>query len=385
MEKTNRSSLFVLFSVVVIDLIGFAIIIPILPFYVESFGASAATLGLLLSCYAAMQFFFAPLWGKLSDRIGRKRVLLMTIAGTSLALGLLGWAPSLAWLFAARILGGFFSANIGVATAFVTDITTEENRTHGMGLIGAAFGIGFILGPALGGWLAPRGYHVPMLAASFLALINLIYASVILKEPARHKEQAETIPDTHVLRNATVRNLCLLNLFFTIAMSQLEATFAFFMMDRFQYDARAVAYLLVMVAVVMALIQGGAIRPLAKLFEEKKLAWVGALLVALSFLTIPWIHSVAVLLIPLFVYGVGRSIAQPSLLSLVSRSVNPRQTGAVMGTYQSSASLARVLGPAVAGLLYDRSMAFPFYFASLLLTGIVLKILSEKISESGGR
>ncbi|MDO8494692.1 MAG: MFS transporter [Deltaproteobacteria bacterium] len=380
--KQNRQSLFVLFSVVVIDLIGFGVIIPILPFYAESYGANATILGLLLSAHAAMQLLFSPCWGRLSDKIGRKPVLLITIAGTALALALLGWASSLAWLFAARLLGGFFGANISVATAYVTDITTEENRTRGMGLIGAAFGIGFVLGPALGGFLAPHGYHTPMYVAACLAVLNFIYAAVILREPSRHEEHPEVIPNTHVLRDRVVRKLCLINLLFTIAMTQLEATFAFFMMDRFHYDARAVAYLLVMVATVMALVQGGAIRPLAKSFGEKKLVLGGALLVVASFVSVPQIYSVPLLLIPLLVYAVGRSIAQPSLLSLVSRGGHPRRTGAVMGTYQSSASLARIVGPAAAGLLYDQANAFPFYFASFLLL-IISAVMFEKNSRIG--
>ena len=151
--KKSRSSLLILFSVVVLDLIGFGIVVPILPFYAEKYGANATILGLLLMSYAMMQFLFATLWGRLSDRIGRKKVLLLTMGGSVLGLLVLGLANSLALLFAGRILSGIFGANISVASAYVTDVTTPENRAKGMGMIGAAFGIGFILGPALGGAL----------------------------------------------------------------------------------------------------------------------------------------------------------------------------------------------------------------------------------------
>ncbi len=368
-----KSSLFTLFSVVVIDLIGFGIVIPVLPFYAESYGASATVLGTLLTSYAAMQLLFAPLWGRLSDRIGRRRVILITIAGASGALLLLGLADSLFWLFVARILGGVFGANISVATAYVTDLTTPENRTKWMGMIGAAFGIGFILGPAIGGLLAPYGYGVPMLFAAGLAAANLCYAFWVLHEPERHREREVTGIQRSLWKNPFLRRMCGLNLIFTIAITQLEAVFAFFMMDRFQYDAREVAYILVMMALIMVGMQGGAIRRLAAHFGEKNLLMTGALLLSGAFAAVPWTPHVSILLIPLAVAAIGRGLAQPSMLSLVAAAAHARNRGAVMGMYQSSASLGRVIGPSVAGLLYDRFFGIPFWFgAVLLIIGVIL-------------
>lgn len=374
--------LLTLVSIIAIDLIGFGVVIPVLPFYAESYGASATVLGLLLTSYAAMQFLCAPAWGKLSDRIGRRPVLLITIAGASVALLILGAAPSLAWLFVARLLGGVFGANISVATAYVTDITTSENRTKGMGLIGAAFGVGFILGPAIGGLLSPYGYPIPMYTAAALAAANLGYAALVLKEPDRHQVQS-ILPTKRqrILADRYVRQMCLIYFLFTVGVTQLEAIFAFFMMDRFAYDAREVAWILVMMAVIMIGIQGGMIRRLSELFGEKRLLIAGALLLAVSFAAIPCLRAVPLLLIPLAIASVGRGISHPAMLSLVSRGGSEAKRGAVMGTFQASASLARVFGPSAAGLLYDRAMGAPFWLAAavmILVFGLALKVSAVK-------
>jgi multidrug resistance protein len=369
--KNPRASLVILFSVIVLDLIGFGIVIPILPFYAEIHGASATVLGLLLTSYAAMQFLFSPLWGKLSDRIGRKKVLLLTMAGSVLGLLILGWAPNLLFLFVGRIVSGIFGANISVATAYVTDVTTEENRAKGMGLIGAAFGVGFILGPAAGGILSTHGYSTPIYFAALLSALNILYAYFRLGDP---KAEVARIPITagKILADGDIRKMCLLNFLFTLGVAQLEATFAFFMMDRFQYNAKQVAYLLVLMALIMVLVQGGLIRRLAPRFGEKRLLEAGALLLGVSFLAIPYSPTVALLLLPLSLASLGRGISQPSLLSLASKFSPEHYRGGVMGVFQSSASLARVIGPVAAGTLYDIKAPLPFYFACFILLVVLL-------------
>lgn len=373
MGQYSKKSLLILFSVIVLDLIGFGVVIPILPFYAEHYGADSIVLGLLLSCFAAMQFLFSPFWGKLSDRIGRKNVLLITMAGSGVGLTILGLAPSLPWLFVGRILSGIFAANIGVASAYVTDVTDEANRAKGMGLIGAAFGIGFILGPALAGILSGYGYATPILVAAGLSFLNVLYTKWRLVEPAR-SAKGDTPPQSPaaLLGDPFVRRLCLANFLFTLGVNQLESIFAFFMMDRFHYDAAHVAYILVMMAAIMVGIQGGLIKRLVLRFGEKKLLLVGAALLGIAFLALPEIFSVGLLLLPLAVSSLGRGISQPSLLSLVSQGTAANDRGAVMGIFQASASLARVFGPAVAGLLYHRNMALPFLLAGILMAGVFL-------------
>lgn len=365
------SNIWTLFSVVIIDLVGFGIIVPILPFYAVQFGASATTLGLILMSYAGTQFLFAPIWGKVSDRYGRKTVILSTLLGSTIAQLILGFAPTLVFVFIGRLLGGIFAANISVATAYISDVTTEKDRAKGMGLIGAAFGIGFILGPAIGGIFSSYGYHIPILLSAVLTAANLIFASVRLKEPARHHPVNE-IPRSSVLRNGSVLKLCLIYLIFTIAVSQLESVFALFMLDRFAYDAREVAYILVMMAVIMVAIQGGFMRRATHFFSEKRLLLAGALILGLCFFGIPEMRSVPLLLIPLGVASVGRGVSQPSLLSLVSKQSSPHQRGAVMGTFQSFASLGRIIGPVVAGVLYDYRQGSPFYLAAILMVVVFL-------------
>jgi MFS family permease len=364
----GRRGLAVLFSVVIVDLVGFGIVMPALPFWAREFGADATTLGLLMSAYAVAQFLCAPLWGRLSDRVGRRPVLLGTIAGTAVALLAVGLAPSLAWLFAARLAAGAFAANVSVASAYISDVTAPAERTRWMGMLGASFGVGFVLGPAIGGLLQPFGHAVPMLVAAGLSAVNWGFAFVRLGEPARHAAAAAA-PGGRlgVLRDPVVRRITLANLVFSLAVTQLETLFAYFMMDRFAWDMRRVGFLLAAMAVVMGGIQGGGMKALSARLPERSLVVGGVLLLAVGFGGVPLPGSVALLMLPLLFAAVGRAIAQPALLSLASQAAQPEQRGLVMGAFQSSASLARIVGPALGGLLYDVSRPAPFFLASGLL------------------
>lgn len=367
-----RASLAVLFGVVIVDLVGFGIVMPILPFYADEHGANATQLGMIFTAYAAAQFVCAPLWGRLSDRIGRRPVMLGTIAGTALSLLLLGLAPSLPWIFAARCLAGAFAANIGVASAYIADVTPDEERTRWMGMLGASFGVGFVLGPAIGALLAPAGHALPMLAAAGLAGANLGFAAFSLREPPRHAASAEAVPTTRaaVLRDPLVRRLCLANLAFSVGVTQLETMFAFFMKDRFGFGARDVAIFLVGMAVVMGAIQGGGMRALSARFPERTLIVCGALLLALGFAGLPLAGSIGALVGALVAAAVGRAVFQPSLMGMTSVAAAAGSRGAVMGTFQSSAAIARVAGPLAAGWLYDRDLAGPFWLAAALFVAV---------------
>lgn len=354
---------------VIVDLIGFGIVMPVLPFYAKELGADGTTLGLLFTSYAAAQFVFAPVWGRLSDRIGRRPVLLLTIAGTAASLLCLGLASSLPAIFAARLLAGAFAANVSVASAYIGDATPPEERTRWMGMLGASFGIGFLVGPALGGALAPFGYRVPLLFAAGLAALNWIAAVARLQEPVRSAAPADAAAAAGrfaALRDPVVLRLCLLNFVFSFAVTQLETIFAFFMLDRFGYDASHVAVILVGMALVMGGIQGGGMKALSKRYEERALVSLGTLLLGIAFLAIPEMPTVALLVVPLVLSAIGRAISQPALMSLVSFAGTASARGAVMGTFQASASLARVAGPAAAGALYDVDAAYPFWLAGAL-------------------
>lgn len=386
-----RRALATLFGVIIIDLIGFGIVMPILPYYAKSFDASPVVLGLLLAVYPAFQFALGPVWGRLSDRIGRRPVILMTIAGTAGALAMLGLADSLPWLFAARIFGGVFGANISVATAYITDVTGEKERTRWMGLVGASFGVGFVLGPAIGGALAPNldgswpaeavfgsavagfvepfGFGIPVLVACALAVANGLFAARALSEPPRHAALERGQSRFEVLRDPRVARLCAINLVYSLAVTQLESIFAYFMIDRFGFQALQVAFILVGMGVLMATVQGGAIRPLVARFGERRIALTGFGAMALAFGAVPYAGGVAATLVPLAISAVGRGIGQPPMMGLVSLATTESNRGAVMGTFQSAASLARVFGPAVAGAVYALDSAGPFLLAAALMAG----------------
>ena len=380
-ERSSPARLGVLFSVIVVDLIGFGIVVPILPFWSERFGANGLILGLLVASHAAMQFLFSPGWGRLSDRIGRRPVMLITIAGTALSLLFLGLADSLPQIFLARLLSGIFGSNISVATAYLTDVTDEADRTRWMGMIGACFAVGFTLGPPIGGLLARAGHGVPMLFAAALAALNFLWAALQLREPARRAERPPTSMTGRldVLRDPTLGRLCFIYFLFSVAVTQLETTFAFLMSHRFGYDELGVGLVMLAMAILIGAIQGGAMKRLAARFHERRLILVGLTLMALAFFSVPLPNSVAFLMLPLAIAAVGRGISQPPMMSLVSQGADTASTGIVMGVFQSSASAARVVGPLMAGALYDLDQAFPYWLATVLL--VVAALTAIKIHD----
>lgn len=376
-ESQARPPLGVLFSVVVVDLVGFGIVVPILPFWAERFGASGAWLGILLASHAAAQFAFAPVWGKLSDRVGRRPVMLVTIAGTSVALAFLGMADSLAQILIARLLAGVFGSNISVATAYLTDVTDEADRTRWMGMIGASFAVGFTLGPPIGGVLAEWGYGTPMYAAAGMAALNFVWAAARLREPERRTDRPE--PDLtsrlDVLKAPAIGRVCLTYFLFSLAVTQLETIFALLMLHKFGYGPFGVAMVMLGMAVVMGGIQGGGMKRLSERYPERSLVLAGLTCMTIAFVLVPLPETVAWLLIPLGIAAVGRGISQPPMMSLVSLLADEGSRGLVMGVFQSTASAARIVGPIAAGLLYDQGAAYPFWAAAALTaSGVILAL-----------
>jgi len=376
-ESQAQPALRILFSVVVVDLIGFGIVVPILPFWAERYGATGAWLGVLLASHAAAQFAFAPVWGKLSDRIGRRPVMLVTIAGTSVALAFLGMADSLGQILAARLLAGVFGSNTSVATAYLTDVTDDADRTRWMGMIGASFAVGFTLGPPIGGLLAEWGYGTPMFFASGMAGINFFWAALRLREPERHA--TGPLPDLtsrfDVLRAPVIGRVCLTYLLFSLAVTQLETIFALLLLHRFGYGPFEVAMVMLGMAIVMGGIQGGGMKRLSERYPERSLVLTGLSLMSLAFVLIPVPHSIGWLLVPLGIAAVGRGVSQPPMMSLVSLAADEGSRGLVMGVFQSTASAARIIGPIAAGLLYDRGAEWPFWTAAALTAaGVALAL-----------
>lgn len=374
--RVKKSPLFIIFLVVFIDLVGFGIVIPILPYYAKAYGASATMLGWLMTSYSLMQFFFAPVWGRLSDRIGRRPVLLGSMAGIGLSMVMLGLAPSLLWLFIGRTLAGICGANISTATAYIADITSEEDRAKGMGIIGAAFGLGFIFGPVIGGLLSRFGFGVPMFAAAVLALGNITFAYFKLPEPPRTREFREAtrvkrfdfaaVRDT--MGDSRTRMAVVLLFLATVALTQMEVTLALFMQARHGFDAQATGWLLAFMGLIMVAVQGGLIGRLSKRFGEPRLILVGTIAMAIALVLMAQAAEVPLLVVGIALLALGNGIANPSLSSLASKGALPERQGATMGVYQSAGSLARVVGPPMAGMLYDGfGIARPFMVAAGLM------------------
>jgi DHA1 family tetracycline resistance protein-like MFS transporter len=366
------SPLVIIFITVFIDLLGFGIIIPLLPFYAESFGASAFAIGLLGTSFSLMQFLFSPLWGRWSDRIGRKPIILVGLLGSCLSYVTMALAGSLTLLFIARILGGIAGANIPTAQAYIADITTPENRAKGMGMVGAAFGLGFIFGPAIGGLLSRYSPETPMWCAAALCLGNFIAAWFLLPESRRVSDDTRTLGRMeafrHAMRQPTLVLILALYFIVTMAVSGFEATFALFTEARLGYTAASIGFLFAFIGLILSLIQGVFVGRVVKRVGERRLIPAAIFLIAVSIGFIPFVWNVPTLLVALGFLAVGMGFNNPSLSSMVSKLSHEDDQGGILGLASSIASLGRVVGPAWGGYLYDAyGMTTPYLSAAGLM------------------
>ena len=372
----------ILFLIVFIDLLGFGIIIPQLPFYGVHFGASPAAVTLLMSCYSFAQFFMSPVLGRLSDRIGRRPVLMVSMACSCLAYVWLGFASALWMLFAARLLAGAGAGNLAAAQAYITDVTSPEARAKGMGMIGAAFGLGFTLGPWLGGVVAgtnptPADLQRPAFLAAALSALAFALVVALLKESlTRTGATAPRASRWDLARSSMGRPMLrlLILLFFAItaAFSGMETTFALWTKDAFGWGPEQVGWLFFFVGCVLIVVQGVLIGPLSRRLGEARLVLIGAASIAVGLATITVSSDLAMLLVASACLAVGMGLLNPSINSLISRQAGVEERGGIMGVSQSGASLARVVGPAIAGPLFELiGRNAPYYAGALVMLGVL--------------
>lgn len=391
-KPATSSAKKIIFLTVFIDLIGFGIYVTLSPFIAKQFQASALEIGWLMSIYSIMQFIFAPIWGRWSDRFGRRPILLISLLGGSLSYLGMAWAQSLWWLFACRAFAGIFAANISTAHAYMADITTEKDRASGMGLIGAAFGIGFILGPTLGsafGYLGkmwgeapPFGIYFPSLMAFVITFLNFLWATFSLPETLNLKDNSPLATEPlrwwrMALGTRTMNRMIFVFLMVNLAMPLMEVMLFPFVADRFGWGLMESGLGFAGVGIMMALTQGLLVRRIMPIWGERKTLMIGLIGMTVAFALIAVSYDFVMMGIAMTFLAVGNGFVRPSLLAMVSLLASEKDQGVVMGSSQSAASLGRILGPIIGGWLYSHlNMASPFLAASAFtIVGIFILIL----------
>ena len=377
--------LLVIFLTVFIDLIGFGICLPLLPKYAERYGAQGWQIGAAMGVYSLMQLVFAPWWGQLSDRIGRRPVLLISNFGSIIAYGLFGLSARYIgdtgfWiLLGSRVFAGICGANLSVASAFIADVTTPEKRSKGMGLIGMAFGLGFILGPVIGSQAFKHfGLAGPGLVAAAICAVNFVLGCVILPEtlkrdaaPPVRRPRMQQI--RHVLAMKEVGFLIGIYFLGTFAFAAFESTLPLLLDAKLHYDEEHVGYIFAFCGIMAALVQGGGIGRLVRSFGERRLIGASLITVAVSLLLMPLANSLGIMLIALAVFSIGSGINRAPTMGLISQLSPTDEQGATLGIAQSAGTLGRVLGPIAATTLYKLWLPGPYLAcgAIALLAGLL--------------
>lgn len=368
-EKFFTTPLILIFVIVFIDLIGFGMVIPVLPIYAQTapFFANPFEIGLVVSIYSWMQFVFSPILGRLSDKYGRRPVLFVSLLGSAVGYFVLGLANTLFLVFVGRIISGITGGNISAAQAYIADVTTKENRAKGMALFGAAFGLGFVLGPAIGGITSKYGVHVPFFIAAVLSLVAGAAVYLVLPETRRLKTDHEsTEPIGRIaellgsLREPKFGTISLTYFLLVTAFSIMTYAFVLYTAFSFNYNAEQNGYIFAFIGLTAVFGQGVLFSPLVRRFGETQLAAFGCLLMAASFILFPFITptfaGVVGLLAVCIMLAFANSLASPSLTSLASKITHEHRQGSALGILQSGASLARAIGPTIGGVLLNNAV-----------------------------
>ena len=387
---SSGKPLAVLFLTVFVDLLGFGLIIPVLPIFAQDLGASSLLIGVIAASYSFMQFMFAGVWGGLSDKYGRRPIILISTLVMTVAYIVFGLSTSLILLLISRLLAGLGAANISAAQAFISDITPPENRAKNFGIIGAAFGLGFIIRPPVGGWLKDDyGIEWVGYVAAGISLLNFILAYFLLPESLL-EGKAEVLQIKNPfsglidgLKRPIIRELLIINVIFIVAFSMMQITSTIMWEGHFGLNSKQIGYVFGFIGLLAVTIQGTLLGWFNRKLGERKLLTLGNVLVGLGLLTMPYVPIdlfVPLELISLVFLSMGNAFLAPTISSLLSQSAGKHEQGAILGVAQSSGSLGRLIGPILGGYLYGFRFDIPFLlgFFIMAFTGYLSLMLVRK-------
>lgn len=378
--------LLVIFLTIFVNLVGFGIIVPLLPFYAERFGASGLTIGLLFGVFSLCQLIAAPVLGEVSDRYGRRPVLIFSLLGTVVSFVMLATAESITMLFLARIVDGLSGGNVSTARAYVADITEPKDRSRAYGIIGAAFGLGFILGPTLSGVLAPISYRAPMWAAAAITALAMLLALFWLPETVHRVKASAGSPLRSlrgVLQRHDLRRVLAMDFIYWLAFAIFQTTVALFAGHRFGFDAAQTGYFFAAFGLLGAVVQGALIGPIVRRVGDKGTFMVGVGCSVLGLLAATTAHSVWMFIVAMVPVGVGIGFGHPTISSLVSRAARQDEQGRVQGVASAVESLGRAIGPVWGNASLQRfGDATPYISAAGILAVTFILSLSHQVSDT---
>ena len=384
MKLKNASALSLIFLTVFVDLLGFGILIPILPtFAKKELLVDETAIGIAIAIYSLTQFFFNPIFGNLSDKYGRKKIIVICLFLNAMGYVLFAYTHSYFMLLFSRVIAGIGGSSIGVAQAYIADVTTPENRSKGMGMIGAAFGLGFVFGPMIGGMLSKYGYFVTGFGSAFFSIFAFVLTIIFLPEPKRDKskslERSRKLLDTSsikiILNKSDLSLLMILFFILTFSVANIYGTFALLGFKVYHFTDLQNGYIYGILGLSSAIVQAGLLAQISKFFSKGKLISIGAFCMMIGLGMIPFGGSFFGLAIIGIILSLGTGTLQPILLSLISEIASEAEQGITLGFNQSLSAFARVLGPLWGGFAFE-FLGYPFPFLTGSFFSLVILILS---------